>query len=409
VPAEDALDRVAFAYSPLQEAVLSLHVLVAPKHHALQHDWVREMRSLPASLKKRIAEFAFAYRWTMPGFVTASPEEVFSDFEQDLRELAAHDSDTLALDFLRPLYDHAGTRETGLLEDETIRRHALGQCGRHGASPELVTLIFDDPAELGRRFAALLTDYWDAAFSEEWARLEPKLTEAVTQAGREIALDGLYSFVRGLSSRLRVDPESEEFGLDLPHDHRVLVTVERKLVLVPSAFVWPHVRVNCDEPWPLTLVYPAKFVLEAARPQHPVGRSRSGSRRTWKRDAAARPEARHGAPSLDAGARAPRRPHAGRDVEAPTEARGCGARRDEARGLLRPLQRRRGAPAPALGDAHRVSGSDALAGMCARQSIVRSVRKSAVKPSTRLTAMIVIRMPTLNASRAERDAWSRSR
>jgi DNA-binding transcriptional ArsR family regulator len=27
--------------------------------------------------------------------------------------------------------------------------------------------------------------------------------------------------------------------------------------------------VNCDEPWPLTLVYPAKFVLEAARPRIP--------------------------------------------------------------------------------------------------------------------------------------------
>lgn len=269
VPADDALDRIAFAYSPLQEAVLSLHVLVAPKHHALQHEWVREMRRLPAALKKRIGEFAFAYRWTMPGFITASPEAVYSDFEQDLRELAGHDAQTLALDFLRPLYDHAGGRDTALLEDESIRRHALGQCDRHGASPELVALIFDDPAELGRRFAALLTDYWDAAFSDEWARLEPKLTEAVSQAGREIAVDGLYSFVRGLSSRLRVDPEREEFGLDLPHHHHVDVTVGRKLVLVPSAFVWPHIRVNCDEPWPLTLVYPAAFVIEAARPRIP--------------------------------------------------------------------------------------------------------------------------------------------
>jgi DNA-binding transcriptional ArsR family regulator len=228
VPADDALDRVAFAYSPLQEAVLSLHVLVAPKHHALQHEWVREMRRLPAGLKRRIAEFGFAYRWTMPGFVTASPEAEFSDFEQDLSELAGHEPQTLAFDFLRPLYDHAGRRDT-----------------------------------------ALLTDYWDAAFSGEWSRLEPRLTDAVAQAGREIAVHGLYSLVRGLSPRLRVDPEGEDFGLDLPHDHCVEVTEERKLVLVPSAFVWPHVRVNCDEPWPLTLVYPAPFVIDAARPRIP--------------------------------------------------------------------------------------------------------------------------------------------
>src|SRR4029453_9923486 len=171
VPADDALDRVAFAYSPLQEAVLSLHVLVAPKHHALQHEGVREMRRLPAGLKSPMRGFGFAYRGTMPGFVTASPEAEFSDFEQDLSELAGHEPQTLAFDFLRPLYDHPGRRDTALLADDAVRRHALGQCDRHGASPELVALIFDDPAELGRRFAALLTDSWDAAFSGEWSRL----------------------------------------------------------------------------------------------------------------------------------------------------------------------------------------------------------------------------------------------
>ena len=38
-------------------------------------------------------------------------------------------------------------------------------------------------------------------------------------------------------------------------------------MLVPSAYVWPHVRVNCDEPWPLALVYPAPF----ARAERDVG------------------------------------------------------------------------------------------------------------------------------------------
>jgi DNA-binding transcriptional ArsR family regulator len=269
VPAEDALDRIAFAYSPLQEAVLSLHVLVAPKHHALQHEWIRGMRRLPAGLRKRISELGFAYRWTMPGFITASPEGEFTDFEQDLRNLEQHDAETLALDFLRPLYDHTGKRDARLLRNAKVRRHALAQTDRHGASPELVSLIFDDPAELGRRFAALVGDYWEAAFADEWARIEPRLMEAVSQAGREIAVEGLYAFVRGLSPRLRVEPDLEQFGLDLPHHHRVEATEARKLVLVPSAFVWPHVRVNCDEPWPLTLVYPAPFVIDEARPRIP--------------------------------------------------------------------------------------------------------------------------------------------
>ena len=42
-----AAERVAFSYSPAMEAVLSLHVLVEPKHHPVQHEWVRAMRRLP--------------------------------------------------------------------------------------------------------------------------------------------------------------------------------------------------------------------------------------------------------------------------------------------------------------------------------------------------------------------------
>jgi DNA-binding transcriptional ArsR family regulator len=40
-------------------------------------------------------------------------------------------------------------------------------------------------------------------------------------------------------------------------------------VLAPSVFVWPHVNVNCDEPHPLAIVYPAPFVARAAMPSLP--------------------------------------------------------------------------------------------------------------------------------------------
>ena len=264
-----AIDRLAFAYSPLLEAVLSLHVLVAPKHHPLQHEWVRRMRALTPPLKRRIAEFGFAYGWTMPDCVAPSADAEFSDFEQDLALLRSHDPSTLALEFLRPLYDHGGKHDLALLANDAVRRRALEQSRRLGASAELTGLIFDDPVELTRRFTELATDYWEAAFAAEWKRLEPRLADEVVRAGREIAVDGIYSFLRGLSHQLRVDPEREEFGLDMPHDHRVEITETRKLVLVPSAFVWPHVQLNCDDPWPMSVIYPASFVVEDARPRLP--------------------------------------------------------------------------------------------------------------------------------------------
>ena len=49
------------------------------------------------------------------------------------------------------------------------------------------------------------------------------------------------------------------------------VTEQRRILLVPSAYVWPHVHVNCDEPWPLSVVYAAPSVTAQARPPLPSG------------------------------------------------------------------------------------------------------------------------------------------
>jgi DNA-binding transcriptional ArsR family regulator len=259
-----AVERLSFAYSPLVEAVLSLHVLVEPKHHPLQHEFVRRMRALPPSLRRRIAELAFVYRRTMPDFFSPAADAGYGSFEDELGRVQSHDDETLALELLRPLYDHAGRRDAALLDDPAVRVHV-----RDSPAPRLAELIFDDPRGLTRIVVELLADYWEAAFAAEWERLEPRLAAAVSDAGRTIASDGVYALLRGLSPRLRVDPVREEFGLDLPHDHDVEITEKNRLVLVPSAFVWPHVRVNCDEPWPLSVIYPASFVAADARPRIP--------------------------------------------------------------------------------------------------------------------------------------------
>ena len=270
IPAH-AVERVAHAYSPLLEAVLSLHVVVEPKHHPLQHPWVRRTQALPAALKRDIAAFSFAYRRQLPDLLAPSTDHELRSFEDELAGLRALDADTVALEFTRPLYDTEGTRDTALLERPEVQRHIVATARLLRASPDLARLVFEDPIRLRDAFADLVERYWEAAFAEEWARLEPLLADTVSEAGRRIAADGLYAFLRGVSLQLRVDAEREEFGIDVPHRHTVEVTEQRRILLVPSAYVWPHVHVNCDEPWPLSVVYAAPFVTAEARQPLPSG------------------------------------------------------------------------------------------------------------------------------------------
>ena len=96
-----------------------------------------------------------------------------------------------------------------------------------------------------------------------WSRGSPRASRL--QDGRSPG-KACTPFLLGLAPQLRVDPAGGTFGLDVPHDHRVPLDAGQPLLLVPSFFVWPHVRVNCDPPWPLALVYRAPHLTEGLRP-----------------------------------------------------------------------------------------------------------------------------------------------
>src|SRR5262249_36668515 len=121
-----------------------------------------------------------------------------------------------------------------------------------------VELLFEDPEALRERFLGLLSTYWEEAFAREWERLEPQLAAEVEEAAELIERDGLYALV-GRQPELRVDRKNGVLVRQSAHEPEVDVTAERPLLLVPSAYVWPHVRVNCDPPWPLAVVYAARF------------------------------------------------------------------------------------------------------------------------------------------------------
>jgi DNA-binding transcriptional ArsR family regulator len=267
----DPAESIAYAYSPLLEAVLSLHVLVEPKHHPLQHPWVRRARSLSPELRREISRLGFAYRHFVPDFLAPSlAGPAFRSFEEELGQLDRLDETTVALGFLRPLWDHGGSRDEGLLSDPRVRAHVQRRVELAAADREAAELIFESPTTLLDRFRALLARYWESAFASEWGRLEPRLAETVADAGRVIATEGVYSYLKGLSPQLLIAPGKHEIRRDLPHDHTVEISPSNELVLVPSAYVWPHVRVNCDPPWPPGIVYPAPFLLAEARPGLPA-------------------------------------------------------------------------------------------------------------------------------------------
>jgi DNA-binding transcriptional ArsR family regulator len=262
---EDRPESVRFALAPAAEAVMSLHVLLFPKIHAVQHPWIRAMRAVSPALKREIRAFAFLYADAYPDCFT--PTRSHMTFEDQLEVIRRLDDAQAAHEFARPLFFYwepsAGGSER--LGDPAVRDGALAfareTAGDAGA--ELAAAAFDDPGRLRDRLVALLERYWEEAFAAEWARVEPRLRDAAAAgAGRAIAEGPLALLGDVPDLRLEGDTVIRRSG----HEHLVDVSPANPLLLVPSAYVWPHVRVNCDPPWPIIVIYAGPFVMrEAAR------------------------------------------------------------------------------------------------------------------------------------------------
>jgi DNA-binding transcriptional ArsR family regulator len=115
-----------------------------------------------------------------------------------------------------------------------------------------------DPASVQRRIVDMLAAYWEQSFAAEWERLEPVLADEVERAQDEDPVSLLGSF----RSELTVDPTERLLIRRSGHQHHVSVDKANPLRLIPSVYVWPHVRINCDAPWPLAVLYPPRAMRD---------------------------------------------------------------------------------------------------------------------------------------------------
>lgn len=225
-----AAEHVSFELSALAEAVHSWHVLSAPGHHALQLPWVRRCRELPATLRAALKDWS----WVVGDYVPALFEGAAGlepGYADERAAIARTPADAVGADLTEAILVNAG------------------------GDPTLRARVDAGPAEVLAAILDLLDEYWEVAFAQEWRHLEPQLLDAVADAGRALP-GGVPTLLRALAPAIRLDGRRGLLLLDRPHDHHVEVAERGPLRLTPSFYAWPHVRVTCDEPWPLRLTYP---------------------------------------------------------------------------------------------------------------------------------------------------------
>jgi hypothetical protein len=172
------------------------------------------------------------------------------------------------VDFLAP----PPTAPSTTLEDELERvartplpslAEELRRCRADQVDPAACTILDEmlgDPAQARDRIVAALVACWEALLAAHWPRVKSLLDADIAHHARQLADYGLIALLNELHPEIRWRANAVEVCWAQRTFEQSRELGGAGIVLMPSAFTWPHPIAILDAPWQPTIVYPARGV-----------------------------------------------------------------------------------------------------------------------------------------------------
>jgi hypothetical protein len=246
------LEQIMFGFSPAQEALLSLHVLSDSSHHPLHIPWVIHSRKLLSqALKVELEAFQVLYRnWIVSLWEPRSGSDLRS-IEDELTALMNTPIEHYTGQFSSILLGIDISYED-LFQNDTVRRKMREKTiANYPQSISVVEELLKDPLRSRQHVCDVLSAYWEACLASEWPRLEDAFLHDIESRGYTLLQQGVLGLLNTLSPELHVNLRT---GYAVrKSDLDVIIEFNDKdiLILVPSHFVWPHIRMKLDPPYHL--------------------------------------------------------------------------------------------------------------------------------------------------------------
>jgi len=236
VLAHTDLARVRFAHSPVRELVTSLLVLQDPQRRAMHGRWLGAVRPRLGGLRlDLLTALAPALGPYLPQFLLPAICRPWPELAEELDAVAASPA--------------------------ALVRAELDQAYQDRPLPAVLRPLHEDPAAHLPEVIEELQRYWETAIAPVWPRVRALCSADLTWRMERFANGGLARVLTELHSQLTL--EADRLLVDTPHHCQQRFDLAGTGILVlPSAFIWPRLMVECCGAQQPALTYPARGVAE---------------------------------------------------------------------------------------------------------------------------------------------------
>jgi DNA-binding transcriptional ArsR family regulator len=237
------LAHVRFAHSPVNELVASLRVLQDPRRQPMYGRWLAAVRPRLGRVRLDLLTALAPTGRSLPAFLLPPPTRPWPELAQELEAVAATPPAVVRREF-----------------DKVRERRPL---------PTVLRPVYDDPDAHLPMVVDELRRYWQAAIQPAWQRVRAVCAADLAHRMEHFASGGLARVLDRLHPT--VSFAGDLLQIDKPHhgSHRFDLTGSG-IVLVPCAFTWPTLTVDCRAAEQPVLVYPPRGVGELC--EEPSGR-----------------------------------------------------------------------------------------------------------------------------------------
>lgn len=241
---ETLTQRIQFVYSPLNELFRSLHVLLNPRHHGTNIDWVIEIQDrLTDDFYEKLHYFQLFYELGVSPILLCNFRYHATTIEEEIQNLKKFLDELPTIQLIEHLEKVSSDRENSFIP--TLAKGLEWKDFSLNEDNQLLIDLRENASGVYQHLFSFIDWYRKEIFDETWKSkgIQRKLLTEIQHQASFLRENGFEEMFNHLQID-RIHWRKDRLAIIKPFDQEIQLQDSDSIMLLPSYFIWPHLFVE---------------------------------------------------------------------------------------------------------------------------------------------------------------------